>query len=226
VLKWYNVASGGSSSTFAPTPSTNIAGTAAFYVSQTSGLGCESPRAAISVITNAQPASPAISAAPYTKLFPGLTTSITAGTIAGTGNLFSWFRNDVLVTGQTANSISVNIDGLGSYKMKITNSLGCSNLSNAVTISDSTIGRMFVYPNPSTGKFQVRFQSDVNNLEPRKLTIYDSKGALVHSSSHVIFGAYTSIPVDLSNRTAGIYTIYLLDNSGNKLNTERVIIYK
>jgi hypothetical protein len=41
-----------------------------------------------------------------------------------------------------------------------------------------------------------------------------------------MFGAYTSISVDLGNVAPGIYTIYLVDNDGKKLNTERVIIQR
>lgn len=48
-LKWYTVATGGTSSTTAPTPSTTTAGTTNYYVSQTTG-SCESPRALIAVV--------------------------------------------------------------------------------------------------------------------------------------------------------------------------------
>jgi hypothetical protein len=122
--------------------------------------------------------------------------------------------------------VNVNVDGLGNYKVKITNASGCSRISNAVSISDSTNGKLFVYPNPSTGRFQVRYFSDVNNLQPRSLAIYDSKGTLVYKGKYVMFSAYTSISVDLGNVAPGIYTIYLVDNDGKKLNTERVIIQR
>lgn len=51
-LKWYSAASGGTSTTLAPTPSTSFAGTTKFYVSQ-SANGCESSRSEISVTVNA-----------------------------------------------------------------------------------------------------------------------------------------------------------------------------
>jgi alpha-tubulin suppressor-like RCC1 family protein len=47
-LKWYTDATGGTSSTTAPTPSTITAGTTSYWVSQTVGT-CESPRAKIDV---------------------------------------------------------------------------------------------------------------------------------------------------------------------------------
>jgi hypothetical protein len=58
------------------------------------------------------------------------------------------------------------------------------------------------------------------------LAIYDSKGTLVYKGKYVMFSAYTSISVDLGNVAPGIYTIYLVDNDGKKLNTERVIIQR
>lgn len=58
-LLWYEVPSGGTGNTVAPTPSTVIADTLVYYVSQTIG-GCESPRNSISVIVNAQPFPPVV----------------------------------------------------------------------------------------------------------------------------------------------------------------------
>ena len=223
-LNWYTVATGGTASSTAPTPATNTAGTTSYYVSQTNSQGCQSSRAVINVTVNALPAPPVISAGPYTNLFPGLATTLTVSNTTGSGNLYEWFRNDIMLPGQTANSLSVNIDGLGKYKMQITNASGCSRMSNVVTISDSISSKLFVYPNPSTGKFQVRFLSDVNNLLPRTLAVYDAKGSLVYQARYVMFGAYTSIFVDLGNKAPGIYTLSLLDNNGKQLKSERVII--
>jgi hypothetical protein len=47
-LLWYDAATGGTSTTTAPTPTTTVAGTQYFWVSQTSGA-CESPRSQITV---------------------------------------------------------------------------------------------------------------------------------------------------------------------------------
>ena len=225
-LNWYTASTGGTASTTAPIPSTNTPGTTIYYVSQTNSQGCQSSRSVISVMVNALPATPVVSASAYTRLFPGLTTTLTASNAAGTGNIYEWFKNDISLAGQTTNNLNVNVDGLGKYKMQITNAAGCSVMSNVVNVADSTNSNLFVYPNPSTGKFQVRFLSDVNNLQPRMLTVYDGKGTLVYQAKYVMFGAYTPIFVDLGNNASGIYTIYLMDNAGKKLNKERLIIYK
>jgi hypothetical protein len=59
-LLWYTTATGGTGSAIAPTPSTAIAGTTTYYVSQTLNT-CESPRASISVVVNVTPSAPLVS---------------------------------------------------------------------------------------------------------------------------------------------------------------------
>ncbi len=222
-LNWYSVAVGGNSSSNAPTPSTNIVGNKLYYVSQTNDVGCESPRSAITVTINALPVAPVITSVPFARLYPGQNTTITS--TGSTGNL-AWYKNGILLPGQTGNTVNVNIDGLGTYTLKVTNVSGCENTSNAINITGESSSKLFIYPNPSAGQFQVRFFSDVTNLKPRTLAIYDSKGAMVFKGSYVIFGAYTSIPVNLGNKGPGIYTIHLLDNYGNELASDEVLIVR
>lgn len=56
-LLWYTLPTGGTGSSIAPVPSTAVAGTTIYYVSQTNTCG-EGPRAAINVVVNATPAAP------------------------------------------------------------------------------------------------------------------------------------------------------------------------
>jgi hypothetical protein len=223
-LSWYATATGGIGSTIAPTPLTSLPGNTTYYVTQTNSNGCESPRAAITVTINPLPVAPVIAASPYTRLFPGLNTTIATANVPGI--TYTWFRNGLLIPGQLSNSINVNIDGLGRYTLTATNANGCTSTSNAINISDSVKSRLFVYPNPSRGLFQVRFYSDANNLSPRSLLVFDSKNALVFRSKYVIFGAYSPVSIDLGNESPGVYSIYLVDMDGNKLASGQVIIVK
>jgi Ig-like domain CHU_C associated/Secretion system C-terminal sorting domain len=223
-LMWYNAATGGTGSANTPSPSTTISGITTYYVAQSNAGGCESPRAAINVNVIATPTVGTITAAPYTRLFPGLTTTISITNSATPGNVYAWYRNGILLSGQTGNSINANIDALGNYTLKLTNANGCIGTSNIITISDSVQKKMFVYPNPSAGKFQVRYLSDNNNLQPRKITIYNEAGTQVYSASFVMFAGYTAMNIDLKNMAAGIYVIHLMDNSGKQLATESLLI--
>lgn len=59
LLSWYGTnATGGTASTTAPTPSSAVAGTVNYYVSQTESNGCESPRASLPVTVNTLPNAP------------------------------------------------------------------------------------------------------------------------------------------------------------------------
>lgn len=56
-LLWYTSATGGTGNAVAPIPSTAVAGSVTYYVSQTSACG-ESPRAAVTVVVTPTPAAP------------------------------------------------------------------------------------------------------------------------------------------------------------------------
>ena len=83
-LFWYTLATGGTGSATAPTPSTTTIGFTTFYVSQTNS-GCESPRAAIVVNVNAIPVAPT-AASPVTYC-----QGATAMPLTATGNSLLWY---------------------------------------------------------------------------------------------------------------------------------------
>ncbi len=85
-LLWYSTATGGSSSSIIPTPSTTTSGNAGYYVSQTEN-GCESPRALIEVTINPLPAAPTVTS-PVEYCQDAVATELTA---TGTGLL--WYNS-------------------------------------------------------------------------------------------------------------------------------------
>jgi gliding motility-associated-like protein len=65
-LNWYTVATGGTSSSTSPTPSTATVNSTKYYVSQTNTLtGCEGPRSEITVIVNPRPLAPEVNNISY-----------------------------------------------------------------------------------------------------------------------------------------------------------------
>ena len=93
-LLWYTVASGGTGSSTAPTPSTSTPGTTVYYVSQTTS-SCESPRAAITVTVNATPAAPTvISSVSFCQ-------NSTATALSASGSNLLWYTNATGGTGST-----------------------------------------------------------------------------------------------------------------------------
>ena len=96
-----------------------------------------------------------ITANPYTQLYNGLTTTLTA-TSNPPASSFTWFRNGTPVIGATGNSLVVNYDGIGSYTVAVNDINGCSNTSGILAITDSVItNNTFLFPNPNNGQFFV-----------------------------------------------------------------------
>ena len=95
-LKWYTVATGGTASTTAPTPSTATAGSTIYYVSQTVN-NVESSRSSIIVTINATPIAPVVnSPIEYTLLSQ-------ASPLTATGTNLRWYST---TTGGTASAIA------------------------------------------------------------------------------------------------------------------------
>ena len=117
-LLWYTTATGGIGSTTAPIPSTTTPGNTSYWVSQTNGSGCESPRAEIAVTVNALP------------LAPGVTTPVTycqnasAVPLTATGTNLLWYTTATGGTGSaTAPTPSTAAPGNTSYWVSQT--IGC-----------------------------------------------------------------------------------------------------
>ncbi|MCF8443791.1 MAG: T9SS type A sorting domain-containing protein, partial [Crocinitomicaceae bacterium] len=124
-LKWYNVATGGSVLPAAPTPNTSAPGTYTYYVSQANASNDESPRIAITVIVNALPSTPVISANGSTSFCTG--GSVELSSSAATGN--SWSTN--------ATTQTITATTSGTYTVTVTDNNGCSASSVATTVNVS-----------------------------------------------------------------------------------------
>ena len=154
-------------------------------------------------------------ASPYTSLLPGLRTTISATVSpnpAGPGG-YVWLRNGIVLTSTSAGIISgigtanivVDVDGMGDYQLMVNDVNGCGNSSNIITIKDSASGKCFIYPNPNSGQFQVRYYSVANNVLPRSLTIYSSNGDRVFTKYYTIGRPYDRMDVDMRAYGKGLY---------------------
>ena len=119
-LLWYTVATGGTGSTTAPTPTTATAGSTIYYVSQTT-TGCESPRAAITVNVTALPLVPVVSSpVSYCQ-------NVTAVQLSATGTSLLWYTVATGGTGVvTAPTPSTATAGTTIYYVSQSNSCGAS----------------------------------------------------------------------------------------------------
>ena len=167
-----------------------------------------------------------IGASPFTKLLPGLRTTLFS-TVSPIAASYSWFKNGAAVANSNASSLLIGVDGIGDYKLTVTDVNGCTNTSNTVSITDSISGRVFIYPNPNSGQFQVRFYSATNNTNlPRGINVYDAMGKRVLTQSYSINTAYGRMDVDLRKHGTGVYWIEVVDVAGNRLGMGRAEVIR
>lgn len=191
--------------------------------------GCTAVTSANALLTVNPAPVVVLSASPYTALFPGLTTTLTAAVSSGVGSTYTWFLNGVVVPGATGSTLTnLGVDNLGTYTVTAGTTNGCAGTSNAVTLRDSASNNLFIYPNPNNGSFQVRFFNSPDNPysgTPRSVVVYDSKGGRVYSQATIITpGTYGAMNINLVNQPAGIYHVDLVDGRGNRLKTGKVVI--
>ncbi len=124
-LRWYTQPTGGTYTTTAPVPSTTTAGTYTYYVSQANANNDESMRAAITVVVNALPATPVITASGSTTFCTGGSVDLTSS--ASAGNVWS--------TNATTSTITVSTTG--NYSVTVTDANGCSSASTPISVNVS-----------------------------------------------------------------------------------------
>lgn len=195
-----------------------------YNVRVTSASGCNATSANTTVTVNAKP-TVNIAAAPFTKLFPGLSTTLTAS-VSPTGTYnYTWSKNGTPVNVSGNNSpLNVTLDNLGSYTMTVTNNSvpPCTNTSAALVIADSVTTKLFVYPNPTDGAFQVRYYTAT--IGAHTVSVYDAKGALVFTKAYPVINTYQQLDVDLKKHGSGVYQVVLHDKNGKKLAAKQVVV--
>jgi len=137
---------------------------------------------------------------------------------------YEWYKDGDLVAGWNGASIPVNTDNFGNYQVTVTNTLtGCSNTTNLVQLTPRTAPQsmLFIYPNPTKGKFSVRHYS--STATTRSVVVYASNGARVWAKEYATQGIYESMDVDISGAAAGVYHVVVRDKNGKRLATGRVM---
>lgn len=161
-------------------------------------------------------------ASPYTRLFPGLTTTLTV-TSNVLNPLYQWYYNNVAVSGFTGSTMPVTVNELGNYKVAVTNATGCSQTSNIVTIADSVTNRMHVYPNPNRGQFRVWYYNTSANGQ-QYICAFDDRGAMVDKKPLATTVGTQVLAFDLRKHRSGLYYLSLVDDKGHRIHLGEVVV--
>ncbi|MFN8289523.1 MAG: GEVED domain-containing protein [Chitinophagaceae bacterium] len=129
---------------------------------------------------------------------------------------WSWTRNGSAVTASALNpavntaSIQADIDNLGVYRATVTDANGCTNSSNSILIESEVSDRLWIYPNPTAGQFQVRWYYPAVLTEKRRLRVYDQWGQEIMSRDiplSTVTPHYLRMDIDLTYQPAGTYVV-------------------
>lgn len=143
-LKWYTIASGGTGSTTAPTPSTTVDGNVLYYVTQTNSFACESPRASLMVSTSTKP-SVSITAATAPKFYVCKGSKLTLKSLVSPyGVNFQWQSGTTNIIGATADSVDV-VDA-GIYRVIVSNAPNCNDTASVMVDVDSSFTKTSINP--------------------------------------------------------------------------------
>ena len=131
------------------------------------------------------------------------------------GQTYQWYRKGIAIAGATNKTYTATLGG--NYKCLVTNSLGCSAFSNALTLSivcrdGLTTSAVQISPNPVSD--YINLQIDINEDETLHLEVYDMKGQMISDlGNHYVNAGSQQIELPATTISDGIY---LLKLTGNK----------
>jgi subtilisin-like proprotein convertase family protein len=205
-------------------PSTTAAMNGMRYRLLAQSGGCAVAVSNTSVLT-VNPLPSVTLSAPVTGLIPGRTTTIN-GTSSPAAAAWSWTLNGASIAGATATRV-VNIDGLGNYQATVRDVNGCINRSNVLAITGEASDKLFIYPNPTAGAFQVRYYHAGDANEKRIISVYNPLGQLVAVKTFDL--TYSSAPylrmdVDMSGAARGTYVVKVAHEYSGKVVSGLVLV--
>ena len=179
-----------------------------YYVKITSIYGCSAEATAVNVTVNSNPPTPN-----FWNENGVLNTSLV-------GYSLQWYLNGSPVAGATSTTLTYTQSGM--YSLVATNQAGCSSQSPSIyynyiepssEIKDvvSNVQDLKVYPNPTTGDFNVSF--NMNTREDVELSIENVLGQkLMQESLNNIQGSFNKL-YSIKNFPNGVYILSIKENN-------------
>ncbi len=195
---------------------------ATFQVSETNTLGCTGKSAGVTIVVYSLPAAVIT---PMGDLNICVSGSVVLQANAGSGLHYQWQKGVNLIAGATNQQYTAT--AVGTYKVTVTNSNGCSKISTGTKViksckesSETTsqqITTFSCYPNPTDGRLIISLKSellpDQRSFEEDilQLEIRDVLGKLVYDQKVVMQNGDLKHLVNLTgNLSPGIYWVRLV----------------
>ena len=164
-----------------------------------------------------------LSALPFASILPPQTTSILAQ-VNPQGGTYSWTYNGSPLTSATSNTVpNINIDRIGAYQLVYRDPNGCVNTSSVLNIGATPSYKLWVYPNPNTGKFTIRYYNPTG--EQVTVKVYGPLGQQLYEKKLTLGVAYSNISVDLGKPPAGVYTVRVFGTSNVYITEQKVVVF-
>jgi hypothetical protein len=182
--------------------------------------GCVSKTSSSSVKTKVNP-NPIATISPSGTVQKPSTGNIKLSASPSSGVLWQWYKNGVIIVGATAKQYDAS--SLGSYTVAITK-LGCTGFS-APTIVSATGNKstteitnnqqllLSAYPNPFTNDVYLQINTSEKETSA-DVIVTDIIGKVVYRLPSIDIKPETTLRLNLSNLSAGVYFISYKDNLG------------
>ena len=141
------------------------------------------------------------------------------------GNAYQWYLNSNIVTGDTAQTLTISDSGY--YQVEVFHANGCSSISDSVYalpvgVDELGVGNweLEIFPNPNDGVFELRIQNSEFRIQNFEIEVYNVLGERINLKLET---QNSKLKVDISNQPEGIY---FLSIHGENFSTARKVIYR
>lgn len=172
------------------------------------------PQPTVSITSNIPP-----------PILPGQVMTLTA-VVSPSGGTFVWYKDGVVIPGATGNSLAgLTVNDLGNYTVTYTDPNGCVNTSAAFNVYARPSANLYVYPNPNTGQFNIRFYNEPN--EEVTVTIYDHLGLKVFQKKYLAGSQrYSILGIQGQHFNTGNYFVEVVNSRGEKVGFKTISVLR
>ena len=217
VYQWYKGAAllSGQNSPQLPVTQTGV-----YKVRLTSGTGCSKTYTSPKINSVALPAA-TITAAGATTFCAGQQVTLNAN--ISPALIYQWKKGANLIGGATTPSYAATL--ASTYKCIVTNSFGCSKVSNGIKVTVNCReaappeAATALYPNPINAGETLRLNFYSATNESTQLNIFDTKGTLIKVTAIEVTAGVNEFQISTTNLKAGMYFIQMNVGNENVLQT-------